>query len=350
MSPREERIAALRELLRERILIVDGAMGTALQDRGLTAADFGGPELEGCNENLVRTRPDVILDIHRSYLEAGADILETNSFGGTRIVLAEYGLQEHVHEINTAAARLARKAADEFAAPGRPRFVAGSMGPTTKAISVTGGVTFAELAAAFRQQALGLLEGGADALLVETAQDTRNVKAALIGIQEAFEEEAKGWTVNRPRSHSIIMHDSEGEEDRVCYALKTMDGIIKARGYAALRIASMLMLRHHRVGGRLRDEYMASIPNPAGQRGWLEIVMLFDLETGELRALIPGGYIQVMRVGTSTAVLFSSCRLAAAARLCGSSGSKKHCGCVAKSSFMEPTAAAMSGTRQARIS
>ncbi len=187
MAGREERIAALRELLRERILVVDGAMGTAIQARGLTAADFGGPELEGCNENLVRTRPDVVLDIHRGYLEAGADILETDTFGATGIVLGEYGLQDRVHEINAAAARLARKAADEVAAPGAPRFVAGSMGPTTKAISVTGGVTFRELVASFREQALGLLDGGVDVLLVETAQDTRNVKAALIGIGEAFE-------------------------------------------------------------------------------------------------------------------------------------------------------------------
>ncbi len=187
MSPREGRIAAFRELLRQHILVVDGAMGTQLQAAGLTAGDFGGPELEGCNENLVRTRPDVILDIHRGYLEAGADILETNTFGATRIVLAEYGLQDRAGEINAAAARLARKAADEFAAPCAPRFVAGSIGPTTKAISVTGGVTFAGLVAAFREQALGLLDGGVDLLLLETAQDTRNVKAGLIGIHEAFD-------------------------------------------------------------------------------------------------------------------------------------------------------------------
>jgi len=187
VASRDERIAALREFLRGRILVVDGAMGTQLQAAGLTADDFGGPELEGCNENLVRTRPDVILDIHRGYLDAGADILETNTFGATRIVLAEYGLQDRAGEINAAAARLARKAADEFAAPGALRFVAGSMGPTTKAISVTGGITFAGLVAAFREQALGLLEGGVDLLLLETAQDTRNVKAGLIGIHEAFE-------------------------------------------------------------------------------------------------------------------------------------------------------------------
>src|SRR6202046_1187945 len=129
---------ALRELLRERILILDGAMGTMLQQADLTAADFGGPHLEGCNENLVITRPDVVLGIHRKYLEAGSDIIETNSFGGTPVVLAEYGLGEYSRKISRLASELARTAADEFSKPGRPRFVAGSMGPTPQAISVTG--------------------------------------------------------------------------------------------------------------------------------------------------------------------------------------------------------------------
>src|SRR5215471_10446668 len=136
MAERQERIRILDELLAERILVLDGAMGTAIQSRHLTAADFGGPHLEGCNENLVITRPDVILDIHRGYLEAGADIVETDTFGGAGIVLAEYGLQDRVVELNQAAAALARQAADEYSRPSRPRFVAGSMGPTTKAISV----------------------------------------------------------------------------------------------------------------------------------------------------------------------------------------------------------------------
>ncbi len=175
----------LEEILRERILVLDGAMGTAIQARNLAAADFGGPELEGCNEHLVVTRPDVILDIHRGYLAAGADILETNTFGGTPIVLAEYGLAASARELNRAAAEIARRAASEFSTPARPRFVAGSMGPTTKAITVTGGVTFAELRAAFCAQAAGLLAGGVDLLILETQQDTRNVKAALLGIDEA---------------------------------------------------------------------------------------------------------------------------------------------------------------------
>src|SRR5262245_51931972 len=136
MTDREIRRQALLDTLATRIPILDGAMGTMLQQRHLTAEDFGGPELEGCNENLVVTRPDVILDVHREYFEAGADMVETDTFGGTPIVLAEYGLEGQAHRLNYEAARLARRAADESARPGRPRFVAGSMGPTTKAITV----------------------------------------------------------------------------------------------------------------------------------------------------------------------------------------------------------------------
>src|SRR5256885_7567203 len=183
-----ESAKALRDLLSERILVLDGAMGTMLQQRDVSAADFGGPALEGCNENLVRTRPDVILDIHREYLEAGADIIETNSFGGTPIVLAEYGIESDAHLLNKRSAELARKAADEFTTAGKPRFVAGSMGPTTKTITVTGGVTFEQLRDAYYVQAKGLIEGGVDLLLIETCQDTRNIKAALLAIQHLSRE------------------------------------------------------------------------------------------------------------------------------------------------------------------
>ena len=179
---------ALRELLSERILVLDGAMGTMLQQRNLTAADFGGPALEGCNENLVRTRPDVVLDIHRKYFEAGADLVETNSFGATPLVLAEYGLQADALDLNKRAAALARQAAEEYSTPGKPRFVAGSMGPTTKAITVTGGVTFEGLQDSYYVQAKGLVEGGSDLLLVETCQDTRNIKAAVLAIQKLSRE------------------------------------------------------------------------------------------------------------------------------------------------------------------
>jgi 5-methyltetrahydrofolate--homocysteine methyltransferase len=178
----------LRELLRERILVLDGAMGTMLQQENLTAEDFGGPQLEGCNENLVITRPDVVLGIHRKYLEAGSDIIETNSFGSAPVVLAEYGLGEHSRKISRIASELARQAADEYSKPGKPRFVAGSMGPTTKAISVTGGITFEQLRNNYYEQAAGLIEGGADALLLETCQDTRNIKAGFLAIQDLGRE------------------------------------------------------------------------------------------------------------------------------------------------------------------
>jgi len=179
---------ALRELLSQLILVLDGAMGTMLQQRNLTAADFGGTTLEGCNENLVRTRPDVVLDIHRKYFEAGSDIVETNTFGGAPIVLAEYGLAADAHYLNKRAAELARQVADELSTPQKPRFVGGSMGPTTRAITVTGGVTFEQLREGYYVQAKGLVEGGVDVLLVETCQDTRNIKAAILAIQQLSKE------------------------------------------------------------------------------------------------------------------------------------------------------------------
>jgi len=183
-----DRTEELRTIMAERILVLDGATGTMLQSRELGPDDFGGPELEGCNEILVRTRPDVISDVHRAYLAAGADIIETDTFGGTPLVLAEYGLEADARALNRLAAELAVEAAREASSPAKPRFVAGSMGPTTKAISVIGGITFAELVWTFREQARGLLEGGADLLFIETCQDTRNTKAALIAAEEAFEE------------------------------------------------------------------------------------------------------------------------------------------------------------------
>jgi 5-methyltetrahydrofolate--homocysteine methyltransferase len=179
---------ALRELLRQRILVLDGAMGTMLQQQNLTAADFGGPKLEGCNENLVLTRPDVVLAIHRKYLEAGSDIIETNSFQGSPIVLAEYGLESKAREISRRAAELARQAADEFSTAPKPRFVAGSMGPTTKALSVSGGATFNQLRQSFHEQARGLVEGGVDALLLETCFDTLNIKAGVLAVLDLSRE------------------------------------------------------------------------------------------------------------------------------------------------------------------
>ncbi|HEX7056454.1 MAG TPA: methionine synthase [Bacilli bacterium] len=176
----------LRERLKEKILILDGAMGTMIQQSGLVPADFGGEQYDGCNEWLVLTRPDVISGIHEAYLEAGADIIETNTFGSTSVVLAEYNLQERAYEITLAAAKLAVAAANRYSTPEWPRYVAGAMGPTTKTLSVTGGITFDQLAESYFGQAKALIEGGVDALLIETSQDTLNVKAAGVGVTRAF--------------------------------------------------------------------------------------------------------------------------------------------------------------------
>ncbi len=180
-------VTTLREALSRRILVLDGAMGTMIQAQNLGPEDFGGPQYEGCNEFLNLTRPDVIRDIHAGYLEAGADVISTNSFGCAPYVLAEYGLAERAHEITLAGARLAREAAGD-------RFVLGAMGPSTRSISVTRNVTFDEVRDAYALQARALVEGGVDALLLETAQDTLNVKAAAIGIRAAL----AGLGVERP--------------------------------------------------------------------------------------------------------------------------------------------------------
>ncbi|WP_420805822.1 methionine synthase [Paenibacillus wynnii] len=163
-------------------------MGTMIQQVPLTDADFGGEELDGCNEMLVLTRPEVIQTIHEQYLEAGADLIETNTFGATSVVLAEYDIPEKAREINLVAAELARKAADKYDTPEHPRYVVGAMGPTTKTLSVTGGVTFKGLVESYEEQAIALIEGRVDALLLETSQDTLNVKAGSIGIRNAFEK------------------------------------------------------------------------------------------------------------------------------------------------------------------
>lgn len=181
-------LTLFEQQLKKKILILDGAMGTMIQGKHLNAADFGGEEYEGCNEYLTITSPDVIGDIHRAYLEAGADVIETNTFGATSIVLDEYGLGHLAEEINFKAARLAKQAADEFSTEEWPRFVAGSMGPTTKTLSVTGGATFDQLKQAYYEQTKGLVRGGADVLLLETSQDLLNVKAAYLGICAALEE------------------------------------------------------------------------------------------------------------------------------------------------------------------
>ena len=196
---------SIQEVLKERILVLDGAMGTMIQRYKLEEEDFRGEVLKehnspvkGNNDLLSLSRPDIILDIHKAYFEAGADIAETNTFNANAISQADYGTETLVYQMNLESARLAREAADYYTAlePDKPRFVAGSLGPTNRTASLSPdvnnpafrAVTFDELKETYKEQARGLLEGGSDLLLVETVFDTLNAKAALFGIQELFDE------------------------------------------------------------------------------------------------------------------------------------------------------------------
>jgi 5-methyltetrahydrofolate--homocysteine methyltransferase len=208
----------LSRLLAERILVLDGAMGTMIQRRQLSEADFRGArfashghDLKGDLDVLVLTRPDVISDIHHQYLEAGADIIETNTFNSTAVVQADYGLESLAYELNVEAAKLARAAADAWTArtPARPRFVAGSIGPMNKTLSISPdvnnpsfrGATFDQVKDAFKEQAAGLIDGGCDLLLLETIFDTLNAKAAIVGIEELYEERRQRRPVLDTREH-----------------------------------------------------------------------------------------------------------------------------------------------------
>ena len=167
------------------VLVFDGATGTSLQQMDLGPDDFGGAALEGCNENLVVTRPDAVQEVHRQFLEAGCDVIETDTFGATSLVLAEYDLQDQTYELNVKAAQLAREMADRYSTPEKPRFVAGSMGPTTK-LPTLGHVGFDAMRDSFAEQARGLLAGNVDLFIIETCQDPLQIKAALAGLEQAF--------------------------------------------------------------------------------------------------------------------------------------------------------------------
>jgi len=207
---RPDRTDELTAALRQRIVVIDGAMGTAIQRdrpdeagyRGERFADWPS-DLVGNNDLLTLTQPHIIEGIHREYLEAGADILETNTFNANAVSLSDYGMQELSYELNYAGAALARKACDEFSTPDKPRYVAGALGPTTRTASISPdvndpgarNVSYDQLVAAYLDAARGLVDGGADLLIVETIFDTLNAKAAIFAIETLFEERDRRWPV-----------------------------------------------------------------------------------------------------------------------------------------------------------
>ena len=197
----------IQDCLQERILIIDGAMGTMIQRHKLSEAGYRGDrfkdwrsDVKGNNDLLCLTQPQIVGEIHKQYLEAGADIIETNTFNAQRVSLADYNMQELAHEINFAAAKIAKEAANEYTKkdPSKPRFVAGAIGPMNKTLSLSPdvnnpgfrAVTFDEVASAYQEQVKGLVEGGVDVLLIETIFDTLNAKAAIYAIKKYFRETA----------------------------------------------------------------------------------------------------------------------------------------------------------------
>ena len=289
-----DRTAELTRLLMKRILVLDGAWGTMIQERRLGEADFRGPascgltghacDLKGDNDILVLTRPDVVREIHDAYFAAGADITETNTFSATSIAQADYGLSHRAREINRAAAAIARAAADDWTArtPDKPRFVAGSLGPTNRTASISPdvndpgarNVTFDELAQAYGEAIDGLLEGGADLLLVETVFDTLNAKAALSAIDERFERAGRRWpvivsgTITDASGRTLSGQTPEAFWNSIRHIRPIAVGLNCALGAALMRpyIAEI---------ARVADTFVscypnAGLPNPMSETGYDE--------------------------------------------------------------------------------
>src|SRR5258705_489940 len=258
MTDRKHRLTQLHAALAQRILVLDGAMGTMIQSYALDEQDFRGErlrahpkDLRGNNDLLTLTRPDIITEIHRAYLDAGADLLETNTFNAQVISQSDYGTEGLVYEINVAAARLARQAAEEMTAktPDRPRFVVGILGPTNRTGSLSPdvndpgfrNVTFAQLAAAYRTQAEALLEGGADLLMVETIFDTLNCKAALFAVRTFLDERGLdvplmvSGTITDASGRTLSGQTVEAFWNSVRHAASSTAGLRCALGSAQLR-------------------------------------------------------------------------------------------------------------------
>lgn len=289
----------IQDILKERILVLDGAMGTMIQRHKLTEEDFRNEELKnhphplkGNNDLLSITHPDIIKDIHRQYFEAGADIAETNTFGSTTVAQADYHLEHLVYQINFQAAKIAKEVADEFTKrePNKPRFVAGSMGPTTKLASMSPDVnnpgyraiSFDQLAVAFKEQAKGLLDGGADMLLLETITDTLNVKAALFAIQELFEETGKqvpimvSGTITDASGRILSGQTTEAFLISVSHVPLLSIGLNCALGAAALR--PYLQVLNEKAPFFVSAHPNAGLPNEFGQYDQTPLQMANEIE------------------------------------------------------------------------
>jgi len=269
---------SISELLKSRILVLDGAMGTMIQRHKFSEEDYRGERfkdypqpLQGNNDLLSITQPNAILDIHRKYFEAGADIAETNTFSSTSIAMADYAMEDLVYELNFASAKLARQAADEFTAknPNRPRFVAGSMGPTNRTASMSPDVNdpgyravhFDELKEAYLEQIKGLMDGGADLLLVETVFDTLNAKAALFAIEEYKEAN----NIDIPIMVSGTITDASGRtlsgQTAEAFFISISHIPVLSVGFNCALGADQLRPYVQRIGSIATDQFVSAHPN-----------------------------------------------------------------------------------------
>ncbi|MBC42738.1 MAG: methionine synthase, partial [Pusillimonas sp.] len=277
------------ELLADRILVLDGAVGTMIQRYKLSEADFRGErfaghgkDLKGNNELLCLVRPDIVSEIHSQYLEAGADVIETNTFGATSVAQGDYGLPELAYEMNVAAAKLARQACDAFSTPQRPRFVAGALGPQPKTASISPdvndpaarNVTFEELREAYSEQLNALLDGGIDIVLIETIFDTLNAKAAIFAVESVFETRGVrlpvmiSGTVTDASGRILSGQTVEAFWNSVRHARPVTIGLNCALGAALMRpyVAEL---------AKICDTYVcvypnAGLPNPMAETGFDE--------------------------------------------------------------------------------
>ncbi len=300
----------LRALAGERILLLDGAMGTMIQRAGPDESDYRGEAfadwthpLKGNNDLLSLTRPGLIADIHDAYLAAGADIVETNSFNATRVAQADYGMEEQVREINLAAARLAREAADRWSdrTPDRPRFVAGAIGPTNKTLSVSPDVSnpafraieFDELKAAYAEQARALLDGGVDFLMVETVFDTLNAKAAIVAVRELEDEIGApvplivSGTITDLSGRNLSGHTTEAFWVSVRHGEPLAVGLNCSFGAEHLR-------PHVETLARIADTLTLVYPNAGLPNDLGEYDETPEETAGHLRAMAEGGLVNIV--------------------------------------------------------
>ena len=295
-SLRPDATEALTTTLRERIMVIDGAMGTAIQRDRPSEAGYRGErfadwpsDLQGNNDLLTLTQPDIIAGIHREYLEAGADILETNTFNANAVSLSDYGMQDLAHELNLEAARLARRVADEVSTPERPRYVAGALGPTTRTASIspdvndpaTRNVSYDQLVEAYAEATRGLLEGGSDLLVIETIFDTLNAKAAIFAVETVFEEYGRRWpvivsgTITDASGRTLSGQVTEAFWDSIRHVNPIAVGLNCALGAKEMRpyIAEM---------SRIADSFVSCYPNAGLPNAFGE----YDEEPAETAAFI----------------------------------------------------------------